>query len=51
MILEITRDIPNVGEDARKNLDENGIVKIGTEVHEGDILVGKITPKGMARFN
>ena len=45
---EITRDIPNVGEDARKNLDENGIIKIGTEVHEGDILVGKVTPKGMA---
>ena len=45
---EITRDIPNVGEEARKNLDENGIIKIGTEVHEGDILVGKVTPKGMA---
>ena len=45
---EITRDIPNVGEDARKNLDENGIVRIGTEVKEGDILVGKVTPKGMA---
>ena len=45
---EITRDIPNVGEDARRNLDENGIVRIGTEVHEGDILVGKVTPKGMA---
>ena len=45
---EITRDIPNVGEEARRNLDENGIVKIGTEVHEGDILVGKVTPKGMA---
>ena len=45
---EITRDIPNVGEDARKNLDENGIIKIGTEVKEGDILVGKVTPKGMA---
>ena len=45
---EITRDIPNVGEDARRNLDEHGIVKIGTEVHEGDILVGKVTPKGMA---
>ena len=45
---EITRDIPNVGEDARKNLDERGIVRIGTEVHEGDILVGKVTPKGMA---
>ena len=45
---EITRDIPNVSEDARKNLDENGIIKIGTEVKEGDILVGKVTPKGMA---
>ena len=44
---EITRDIPNVGEDARKNLDADGIVKIGTEVKEGDILVGKVTPKGM----
>ncbi len=45
---EITRDIPNVSEDARKNLDENGIIRIGTEVKEGDILVGKVTPKGMA---
>ena len=44
---EITRDIPNVGEDARKNLDSDGIVRIGTEVKEGDILVGKVTPKGM----
>ena len=44
---EITRDIPNVGEDARKNLDANGIIKIGTEVKEGDILVGKVTPKGV----
>jgi DNA-directed RNA polymerase subunit beta len=44
---EVTRDIPNVSEDARKNLDANGIVKIGTEVHEGDILVGKVTPKGV----
>jgi DNA-directed RNA polymerase subunit beta len=43
---EITREIPNVGEDALRNLDEDGIVKIGTEVHAGDILVGKITPKG-----
>jgi len=47
---EITRDIPNVGEDARKNLDSDGIVKIGTEVKEGDILVGKVTPKGMAEL-
>lgn len=44
---EITRDIPNVGEDARKNLDSDGIVKIGTEVRDGDILVGKVTPKGV----
>ena len=44
---EITRDIPNVGEDARKNLDSDGIIRIGTEVHEGDILVGKVTPKGV----
>ena len=43
---EITRDIPNVGEDALKNLDENGIVRIGAEVDSGDILVGKVTPKG-----
>ncbi len=44
---EITRDIPNVGEDARRNLDADGIIRIGTEVKEGDILVGKVTPKGM----
>ncbi|NLA70062.1 MAG: DNA-directed RNA polymerase subunit beta, partial [Clostridiales bacterium] len=44
---EITRDIPNVGEDARKNLDSDGIVRIGTEVSENDILVGKVTPKGV----
>jgi DNA-directed RNA polymerase subunit beta len=43
---EITRDIPNVGEEALKNLDEAGIVYIGAEVHPGDILVGKVTPKG-----
>ncbi|MBP3559032.1 MAG: DNA-directed RNA polymerase subunit beta [Clostridia bacterium] len=43
---EITRDIPNVGEDALANLDENGIIRIGAEVHSGDILVGKVTPKG-----
>ena len=47
---EITRDIPNVSEEARKNLDENGIVMIGTQVREGDILVGKVTPKGMAEL-
>ena len=44
---EITRDIPNVSEENRKNLDINGIVRIGTEVKEGDILVGKVTPKGV----
>ena len=47
---EITRDIPNVSEESRRNLDENGIVTIGTEVKEGDILVGKVTPKGMAEL-
>jgi len=45
---EITRDIPNVSEDSRRNLDEFGIIRIGTEVKEGDILVGKVTPKGVA---
>src|SRR6185295_17449123 len=43
---EITQDIPNVGEEALKDLDESGIVRIGAEVKPGDILVGKITPKG-----
>ena len=43
---EITRDIPNVGEDALKDLDETGIIRIGAEVRSGDILVGKVTPKG-----
>ncbi|MBR3909679.1 MAG: DNA-directed RNA polymerase subunit beta, partial [Anaerotignum sp.] len=43
---EITRDIPNVGEDALKDLDERGIIRIGAEVHPNDILVGKVTPKG-----
>lgn len=43
---EITRDIPNVGEDALKNLDEDGIIRVGAEVGSGDILVGKVTPKG-----
>ena len=47
---EFTRDIPNVGEEARKNLDENGIVRIGTEVKDDDILVGKVTPKGVAEL-
>lgn len=43
---EITRDIPNVGEEALRNLDESGIIRIGAEVNPGDILVGKVTPKG-----
>ena len=43
---EITRDIPNVGEDALKDLDERGIIRVGAEVHAGDILVGKVTPQG-----
>ena len=43
---EITRDIPNVGEDALRDLDESGIIRIGAEVKQGDILVGKVTPKG-----
>ena len=43
---EITRDIPNVGEDALKDLDEDGIIRVGAEVNSGDILVGKVTPKG-----
>ena len=43
---EITRDIPNVGEDSLKDLDENGVIRIGAEVGPGDILVGKVTPKG-----
>ena len=43
---EITREIPNVGDDALKNLDDRGIIRIGAEVHSGDILVGKVTPKG-----
>ena len=47
---EFTRDIPNVSEEARKNLDENGIVRIGTVVKDDDILVGKVTPKGMAEL-
>ena len=48
---EITRDIPNVGEDALKELDERGIIRIGAEVHSGDILVGKVTPKGETELN
>ncbi len=45
---EITRDIPNVGENAVRKLDANGIIMVGAEVHEGDILVGKVTPKGQS---
>src|SRR5690625_3490702 len=48
---EITRDIPNVGDDALKNLDEDGIVRVGAEVKNGDILVGKVTPKGMTELS
>ena len=48
---EFTRDIPNISEDARKNLDENGIIRIGTEIKENDILVGKVTPKGMQELS
>lgn len=47
---QITRDIPNISDAARRNLDAEGIVKIGTEVKEGDILVGKVTPKGMVEL-
>ncbi|BCU80383.1 DNA-directed RNA polymerase subunit beta [Polycladomyces abyssicola] len=47
---EITRDIPNVGEDALKNLDERGIIRIGAEIKAGDILVGKVTPKGVTEL-
>jgi len=47
---EMTRDIPNVGEDALKNLDERGIVRIGAEVKDGDLLVGKVTPKGVTEL-
>ncbi len=43
---EITRDIPNVSDDALRNLDERGIIRIGAEVNSGDIMVGKVTPKG-----
>nr|WP_026974600.1 DNA-directed RNA polymerase subunit beta [Alicyclobacillus contaminans] len=47
---EITRDIPNVGEDALRNLDERGIIRIGAEIQAGDILVGKVTPKGVTEL-
>ena len=48
---EITGEIPNVGEDALKNLDEMGIIRIGAEVHDGDLLVGKVTPKGVTELS
>src|SRR5699024_83927 len=48
---EITRDIPNVGEDALKNLNEEGIIRVGAEVSDGDILVGKVTPKGVTELS
>ena len=47
---EITRDIPNVGEDALRHLDDRGIIRIGAEVRDGDILVGKVTPKGVTEL-
>ena len=47
---EITREIPNVGEDALKDLDEMGIIRIGAEVQDGDLLVGKVTPKGLQNY-
>ncbi len=48
---EITRDIPNIGEEALKNLDEHGIIRVGAEVTNGDILVGKVTPKGVTELS
>src|SRR5690625_1870475 len=48
---EITRDIPNIGEEALKDLDENGIIRVGAEVKNGDILVGKVTPKGVTELS
>mgnify|MGYP002726422042 FL=1 len=48
---EMTREIPNVGEDALKNLDEFGIIRVGAEVKDGDILVGKVTPKGVTELS
>ena len=47
---EITRDIPNIGEEALKNLDERGIIRVGAEISDGDILVGKVTPKGVTEL-
>lgn len=48
---EITREIPNTGEDQLKDLDANGIIRVGAEVHDGDILVGKVTPKGVTELS
>ena len=48
---EITRDIPNVGEDALRNLDDSGIIRVGAEIKQGDILVGKVTPKGETQLS
>ncbi|HHU19941.1 MAG TPA: DNA-directed RNA polymerase subunit beta [Bacilli bacterium] len=48
---EITRDIPNVGEDALRNLDDRGIIRVGAEVEDGDLLVGKVTPKGVTELS
>ncbi|WP_215509028.1 DNA-directed RNA polymerase subunit beta [Limosilactobacillus fermentum] len=48
---EMTREIPNVSEDARKDLDESGVIRVGAEVHDGDILVGKVTPKGVTELS
>ncbi|MCT3573627.1 DNA-directed RNA polymerase subunit beta [Levilactobacillus brevis] len=48
---EMTREIPNVGEEALKNLDEDGIIRVGAEVQDGDILVGKVTPKGVTELS
>ncbi|MEJ6348082.1 DNA-directed RNA polymerase subunit beta [Holzapfeliella sp. He02] len=48
---EITREIPNVGEDSLRDLDETGVIRVGAEVHDGDILVGKVTPKGVTELS
>ena len=48
---ELTSEIPNVSEEAVRNLDEDGIIRIGAEITEGDIMIGKITPKGEVRSN
>ena len=48
---EMTRELPNVGADALKNLDETGVIRVGSEVHDGDILVGKVTPKGVTELS